>query len=368
LDRKVARNPQRFHTAIVSNNTKKENKRMKNNFTIREGIDDISNDFEKLLENSNTSSIFQTIPFYHFFSNQPNTEPFAFAITENEEIIVSIFGVILYESGIKKNLTKRAIIYGGPVINSKHKSVKNALTLILYHLSKSLRKKAIYIETRNLNDYSLYHNIFLKCGFSYEQYVNYHIDITDLEQTLMNFKSEKRRQIRKSLKNGVQIRTALNKEEVESLYKILSDLYSTKVKKPLPNMKYFTDLFELFEKYNNGFVSVLVFNEIIIGGSFCPIFNNIIYDWYRCGLDNQYKKLYPSTLSVYAGMFIGNQKGCKLFDFMGAGNINTPYGVREFKSQFGGALIEQGRYLKIIDKTKYSIGKLGLLILQKIKK
>jgi len=340
---------------------------MTNNFTIIEGTDNLNSNFDKLLETSNTSSIFQTIPFYEFFSNQPNTESFAFSISENEEIIVSVFGVILYEPGIKKNLTKRAIIYGGPVVNHEHKYVNNALFSILNYLTKRLKRKAIYIETRNLNDYSLYKNIFLNSGFSFEPYVNFNIDITDIDKTFMNFKSEKRRQIRKSLNSGVQIKIAKNKEEIEALYNILFDLYKTKVKKPLPDMKYFTDLFQLFQKYNNGFVSILVYNETIIGGSFCPIFNNKIYDWYRCGLDNQYKNLYPSTLSVYAGMFIGNQKGCNLFDFMGAGNINVPYGVREFKSQFGGALIEQGRYLKILNKTKYNIGKLGLKIMQKIK-
>ena len=340
---------------------------MTNNFKIIESIDTINSNFNKLLETSNTASIFQTIPLYAFFLNQPNTESFAFIISENEEIIVSIFGVILYEPGIKKNITKRAIIHGGPVINHEHEYVNNALLSILNHLTKRLKGKVIYIETRNLNDYSLYKNIFIESGFSYEPYVNFNIEITDMEKTLMNFNSEKRRQIRKSLKSGVQIKIAKNKKEVEALYNILFDLYKTKVKKPLPNRKYFTDLFDLFKKYNNGFISILVYNETIIGGSICPIFNNIIYDWYRCGLDNQYKKLYPSTLSVYAGMFIGNQKGCNLFDFMGAGNINVPYGVREFKSQFGGTLIEHGRYLKILNRTKYDIGKFGLKTMQKIK-
>jgi lipid II:glycine glycyltransferase (peptidoglycan interpeptide bridge formation enzyme) len=321
----------------------------------------------RLLKTSNTASIFQSITFYEFFSNQPNTESFVFTISENEEIIASVFGVIIYEQGIKKNLTKRAIIYGGPLVDHEHKNVNSALSLLLSHLTKRLKGKAIYIETRNLNDYSIYNNIFLQNGFSYEPYVNYNIDISDIEKTLMNFKSEKRRQIRKSLKSGVQIEIAKNKKEIVDLYDILFQLYNNKVKKPLPDLKYFTDLFDLFKKYDNGFVSILVYNEKIIGGSFCPIFKDKIYDWYRCGLDNEYKNLYPSTLSVYAGMFIGNEKGCKLFDFMGAGNINVPYGVREFKSQFGGTLIEQGRYLKVLNKTKYKIGKIGLSIMQKIK-
>jgi len=41
--------------------------------------------------------------------------------------------------------------------------------------------------------------------------------------------------------------------------------------------------------------------------------------------------------------------------------------VREFKSKFGGELVEYGRYKKINKPLMYKIGLLGLKILQKIK-
>ncbi len=342
---------------------------MKNNFKILEGIDSVDkNKLEELFETSDTSSVFQTIPFYDFFNQQLNSECFAFSITENNEISISILVVILHESGFKKNLSKRAIIYGGPVLNTIENEINKSLNMLLEYVINRLKKrKVIYIETRNLHDFSLNKDTFLNLGFSYEQYVNYHIDISNLENTFMRYKAEKRRQIRKALKKGVRIQIASRKTEIEYLYNILHDLYAEKVKKPLPNLNYFMKLFELFQKYNNGFICLLVYNNKIIGGSICPFFNNTVYDWYRCGLDNKYPKLYPSTLAVYAGMSIGNEKGFKLFDFMGAGNINTPYGVRDFKSQFGGELLEHGRFIKVINPLLFKIGKLGLKIMQKIK-
>jgi len=336
-------------------------------FKIVKGFETLESRLDKLYKNTDTLSIFQTIPFYNFFNNQKNTESFVYSILKDDEIIGSVFGVILYESGLKKYLTKRAIINGGPVLSNKETQNNYALKLLLKHIHKQLKYKAIYIETRNLTDYSLYKNTFEECGFDYIPYVNIQIDISDLDVAFMKFKSEKRRQVRKALKQDVKIQIAESKNDVESLYNILSDLYTTKVKKPLPELIYFLNLFETFINNNNGFVCLLVYKNEIIGGAFCPYYKNTVYDLYRCGLDKKFKNLYPSTLAVYAGMSIANKKGLKLYDFMGAGNKNIPYGVRDFKSQFGGELVEYGRFLKVLNPFLYSIGKLALKIIQKIK-
>jgi hypothetical protein len=68
---------------------------MENNFKIIEGTENLNSNLNRLLKTSNTASIFQSITFYEFFSNQPNTESFVFTISENEEIIASVFGVII---------------------------------------------------------------------------------------------------------------------------------------------------------------------------------------------------------------------------------------------------------------------------------
>ena len=59
--------------------------------------------------------------------------------------------------------------------------------------------------------------------------------------------------------------------------------------------------------------------------------------------------------------------GLTEFDFMGAGLKTKPYSVRDFKSQFGGDLVEHGRYLKILNPLIYKVGKIGLNVLSKLK-
>ena len=53
---------------------------------------------------------------------------------------------------------------------------------------------------------------------------------------------------------------------------------------------------------------------------------------------------------------------------MGAGTPDSDYGVREFKSKFGGELVEYGRYVKINKPLLFSIGKFGLKVLGVLKK
>ena len=52
---------------------------------------------------------------------------------------------------------------------------------------------------------------------------------------------------------------------------------------------------------------------------------------------------------------------------MGAGSSDEDYGVREFKSKFGGKLVNYGRFIKINNKLLYKIGKMGLKVIQSFK-
>ncbi len=49
---------------------------------------------------------------------------------------------------------------------------------------------------------------------------------------------------------------------------------------------------------------------------------------------------------------------------MGAGKSGTDYGVRDYKLQFGGHLVEYGRFIRIERPSLYRIGKMGLGIIR----
>ena len=110
-------------------------------------------------------------------------------------------------------------------------------------------------------------------------------------------------------------------------------------------------------------------DDDVIGGILCPISpGKTIYEWYVCGLDDQYKELSPSTLATWAAMDYGLRNNIPKFDFMGVGTPTKPYGVREFKRRFGGEMTNFGRYSRVNNKLLYFIAEVGYNILALINK
>lgn len=335
-------------------------------FTIEKSINNIDQTaYRKLIESAPNTNVFQTIEMQKFWEENENHEPFFYAAIDKDNIpYVIISGVIIKEgSGLKSGLTKRAIIYGGPVICENEDSEK-ALSMILESINNDLKKKAIYIETRNLNDYSTYKHIFENAGWQYKPHLNFHVDCSEEAQMKKRVSKSKMRQIKKSLNSGAEIVVAENLEDVESFYKILKNLYETKVKTPLAPFSFF----EYFHKSEIGKFLLIKYDNTVIGGIMCPVLRDYaIYEWYVCGLDGEFKNIYPSILATWAAMDYANNNGIPRFDFMGAGSPDKDYGVREFKSKFGGEQVEHGRFIKILNPVLFNVGKTGVKILKKIK-
>ena len=94
----------------------------------------------------------------------------------------------------------------------------------------------------------------------------------------------------------------------------------------------------------------------VIGGMLCPMIKGkVIYEWFVVG---------PAVVT-WSVMDYANKNHFPLFDLMGAGKPDIPYGVRDFKMQFGGELKEYGRYLMINNKCLYNIGKIGVDVMKR---
>ena len=113
--------------------------------------------WNELIHKSSFSSPFQSFEFYSFFKSVPNYNAEVFAIESNKEILALVVITFHEEKGIKSLFSKRAIIYGGPLITDSSNS-KNAIDLLFLEINKKLKNKVIYGEIRNFNDYSIYKN------------------------------------------------------------------------------------------------------------------------------------------------------------------------------------------------------------------
>jgi lipid II:glycine glycyltransferase (peptidoglycan interpeptide bridge formation enzyme) len=316
--------------------------------------------WQELVANSPTSSYFQTPECYHFFESLSFLKPFVFGVSENNKLVGILSGYIISDGNIlTRFFSRRAIVCGGALLDTVIS--ENAVEKLLMIAGKTLKKQSIYLEIRNYTDYSVYKSIFETVGFTYTPHLNFHVQTEDVETAKKNLSTTRRREIKLSLKSGAVWCETRNPDDIKSYYKILQDLYRNKVKTPL----YPLEFFESLVKNPNGKLFIVKNDSKIIGGSVCVLLpERILYEWFVCGLDGQFKNVYPSTIATWAAIEYAASNGYKRFDMMGAGKPDEGYGVREFKSKFGGELVENGRFIHISNPLLFKIGELAVGIMR----
>ena len=317
---------------------------------------------DKFLSESTNTSPFQTGEWVGFLERTSGQNVKKYSCFSQKKLKAFMVVTIMKEPGIKCFFSKRGIVFGGPVLDKY--ITDDELGFFLQNACDDLKCKVIYLETRNFFDYSAYKNIFQKSGWKYEPYLNFQISLASIEKEILlaKIKYNRRREIDQSLSNGASYGLCENENEIIVIYDILSDLYRRKVKLPLPSVNYFLDL------YRSNLVKVFYVkhHNQIIGGSFCPfLLDRAIYTYYYCGIRDYHKRIFPTHLAICAAMEFALDNNIPLFDFMGAGKPNIEYGVRKYKSEFGGTLVEHGRFVKIFNPFMFKLGKLGLKVLSK---
>lgn len=311
-----------------------------------------------LLGKSRTATWFQSPEAYDFFASlQEMMTPFAFAVEASPqpspegkgELRGVCVGYVTKErSRIKQYFTRRAVIIGGPCL------ADDCTTEEVHVLMEAVRRfnedRSIYIETRNFTDYSAWREAFEAAGFAYQPHYDLHTDCSDREKMIARVAESTRRQVKKAYAEGVQIVEAQTDEEIEAFYRLLSNLYVTKVRKPLFPIAFFTR----FVHQKRGVLLLAKRTgenneEEIIGGMLCAILPaRVLYEWYVVG----------GAVVTWAAMDYANSNDLPLFDLMGAGVPGKPYGVRDFKLRFGGQLHDYGRYLHVNNRWLYALGKM----------
>jgi serine/alanine adding enzyme len=331
-------------------------------FVSDENVDLIK--WDSLVQSSVFSSPFQTPAFYHVHNQHKKRGAHVFALEQEGEYKALVVVTIQSEKGPISFLSERGIVYGGPLIYTND---PKSIEFFLKQVVSIIKSTVIYLESRNFFDYSLYKQCFLDSSWNYQPYLNFQLQLANVKAKELTsvFSYNRRNEIKKSIANGAIYSACSTQQELSEIYAILQDLYNKKVKLPLPDLKYFIDLF------NQSILKAFIVKHdgTTIGGSFCIVLpNKSMYTFYYCGLREYSKKIYPTHLAVLASMEYAVENNIPVFDFMGAGKPGEVYGVRDYKAQFGGELVEYGRFVNVTKPVLFSIAKIGLNIWKRLKK
>ena len=154
--------------------------------------------WKALAKESQVATWFQTQEAFAFFANLTFLEAFAYAVESDSKLKGVVVGYIQKDGGkIKQYLSRRAIIVGGPLLSDD--ITDEELGFLLSALKNKLRKKAIFIETRNFNDYNRWRQVFEQFGYGYDPHYDVQVDTTSIELVNSKLDRNRKRNIKKAL-------------------------------------------------------------------------------------------------------------------------------------------------------------------------
>lgn len=305
-----------------------------------------------LMSTSPTATWFQSEEAYKcFMSCCKWLDPFVVQVHREGCLVGSVLGYVTKERCcLKQFFSARAVIFGGPLL-AENITNEELAQLLNEVKSECERRKVIYLETRNFRDFSYWREVFEQVGFTYVPHYDIHIDTSLKPRMLSRIHESKLRAVHKALAEGQSLVEVTTEEQISEWYQSLRHLYKTKVHRPLWPLDFFLHL------WREGYAKLLITTnkedksderKQEIGGIFCVKDATTLYEWYICG----------SSLVTYGALEYASDHGLECFDLMGAGEPGVPYGVRDFKMQFGGELKELGRYQIVNKQLRYKLGKL----------
>jgi len=320
----------------------------------------------EFLKDHPQETIFQSPDMFDFYQKVKYYTPHIFLAKDEIGTIRGVLlAVIIKEySGWKGRMSSRTVIYGGPLLGKT--DAQEVLKELLNTLDKTQKKKSVYVQFRNFIEWSDdMVEVFESCGYHFNDRLNLLVNTVQEEETLNKISKTKLRQIKSGLTNGSIIRPPKNIGEVQVFYELLSDIYRNRVRKPLPDRSFFEQFYKMSQVGKLGIIRLILHDDTIIGGVLSPVTDTRnIYEWYVFGLDELYKKKYPSILATWAPIEYALENKLAHFDFMGLGTPLKPYGVRDFKLHFGKNTTNPGRFSKINNSFLYMITELSYNILR----
>ena len=316
------------------------------------------NQLNEFIDKHPRGNIFQSQMMLDVYNSYRKYDPKLITLTNKGELIGMVLSVIQKEHQyLLGKYTSRAIIWGGPLVKDNRSDFLNQ---VLQKYNQEISGKAIYSQFRNIWPWSEEEKkVFLSNGYSYVGHLNIIHNLTQpIDQQFLLVHKGRRKNIRRAEKLSLQFEEIFEQNQLEACLALIEDTYK-RIKLPVPDRSFFYKSFNVLGKKNILKIFVARWHDIIIGTRMVLCYKDLIYDWYA-GADNNHLNKYPNDFLPWKVMEWGSINGYKYFDFGGAGKPGIPYGVRDYKSKFGGDLVNYGRFEKVHKPFLMLLGRIGI--------
>ncbi len=281
-----------------------------------------SPDWDEALPFFNDASIFHTSNWARVLSETYRYKPLYFTSTENGKMIallpaIEIASRITGKRGVSLPFTDACEVMG--------KSAK-AIDQIFERLRHYGKKEGWrYFELRGGK------GIFAQKK-SHSSYYTHHLQLGSDEQSLFSgFRGSNKRNIKKAIKQGVQVRIDRSLDAMKRFYGLNCITRKHHGLPPQP-FRFFKKIHEHILSQDRGFVALAAHQDKVIAGAvYFHLRDQAIYKYGAS--DRHYQNLRANNLVMWEAIKYFSEKGCKTFDFGRTEPENE--GLLQFKRGWG---------------------------------
>lgn len=288
-------------------------------------------------------NVFHTPEMFEVFRQTKGFAPQIWA-TRQDGRILALFPVtvIWLIDGLLRSFSTRSVAFGS-VLYTDDEEGRRGLRHLLEVYRRERGREVLFTEMRNLSDLTPAQSILNAEAFTFQDHMNYLIDLNLKEEEIFGrIGAKTRKHIRRGVsRKDVRIRTIESRDGLCEFYELLSKTYRH-AGVPLSDCSLFQAALDVLGPKKMVRFSMAYVGDVPVAASADLLYKRVMYGWYGA-VDRDYWKFTPNEVLTWDLLKWGSENGFHVYDFGGAGNPNEKYGVRDFKAKFGGTRVQYGR-------------------------
>ena len=291
------------------------------------------------------TNTFHSTELFHIYENTPGYTPVLIVASIKDQPVAKLLAAI--RTGVRwfpPGIIKRCEIYGTGEYFEAAVDKEAIFSDVLQRLTQEALRNCFLIEFRNLDNAMFGYKAFRENHYFAINWLRVRNSLHSLQKVEDRFSPSRIRQIKKGLTNGAKVREAQSSEEIKTFAQMLHHVYSSKVRRHFPNMKFFQHLEKQLIKGKQSKIFIVTYKDKIIGGSACIYSDDSAYLWFSGGMRKLYAPQHPGILAVWKALDDAKERGYRHLEFMDVGLPFRKHGYREFVLRFGGKQISTRRW------------------------
>lgn len=324
--------------------------------------------WRRFIEDHPLGNVFHTPEMFEVFSRAKGHNPELWAVEDDRSDVLALMTPVhvSVREGPLRWLSTRSIVYGSVLCRDNDDGVA-ALRILLSGYEAGIGKTTLFTEFRNLSDLGHVRETFEACGYTYEDHLDYLIDLDRTpEDVLQGMRTKARKAIRKGIRDGhVVVAEVTDRTELDDWYALLERTYRH-ARVPLADRSLFEAAFDVLRPAGMGRFLLARVDDAPAACSVELPYQHTIFGWYG-GSDRAYSRFLPNEMLTWHILEWGANSDARIYDFGGAGRPDEEYGVREFKAKFGGELVNYGRFVRVHAAVRLKASTVAYRLYQRLK-